>query len=183
MEKTLSMNMRTLRFSELVKRHGAPEIKSLWTKPEEDASFMRAVKQGRVLTLFQEANSKHKDSGEIGYHQQPHAAYLVFPKPLDESKGVKVVGIKYELIREPDIQDVLSPADLKKPASKKRNVAEKTRETIPTFNIRIRRIATIETILPIEAKTKSEARRRAVQMAEGQPFDSSEAAIKTEALK
>jgi hypothetical protein len=175
--------MSTLRFSELVKRHGAPEIRSLWTKPEDDASFMRAVKQGRVLTLSQEPSSKHKDSGEIGYHQRPHAAYLVFPKPLDESKGVKVVGIKYDLIKEPDIPDAISPTALKKHSPKKRKVAQEKLEKIPTFNIRIRRIATIETTIPVEAKTKSEARKQAVQIAQSQTFDLSTAVISNELVR
>src|ERR1044071_1035012 len=112
--------MGTLRFSELVKRHGQPEIKTLWTKPESDASFMRAVKQDRVLTLFQEPSSKHKDSGEIGFHQKPYASYLIFPKALEESKGAKVIGIKYDLIREPEISDALSPKSLKTLPRKKR---------------------------------------------------------------
>ncbi len=63
--------MATLRFSELVKRFGKPEIKSLWTAPKDDAAFMRAVKQRRILTLSQESVSKHKDSGETGFHRKP----------------------------------------------------------------------------------------------------------------
>ena len=174
--------MSTVRFSELVKRHGQPEIKSLWTKPEEDASFMRAVKHGRLLTLSQEPSSKHKDSGEIGFHERPHAAYLVFPKPLDESKGVKVVGIKYGLIKEPDVQDALSSTALKTRTPKKRKASEQLKK-LPAFNIRVRRTATFETIIRVEGKTKREARQRAVQIAEGQPFDASAAVIKTEALR
>jgi hypothetical protein len=175
--------MSNVRFSELVKRYGQPQIKSLWTKPEEDADFMRAVKQGRVLTLFQEPSSKHKDSGEIGFHQKPHAAYLVFPKGLKESKGIKVIGIKYDLIEEPEVKDALPSEALKKRPAKKRGLRSEKVKKNSTFNVRVRRTATVEVTIPVEAKTKSEARKRAVQMAEEEPFDSSKAIIETEALR
>ena len=141
---------------------------------------MRAVKQGRVFTLFQEPSSKHKDSGEIGFRQKPHATHLVFPKPLAEARGVKVIGIKYDLIREPDIQDAISTKAMKKLPPKKRRTAEEKLEKIPKFNIRVRRTATIETSISVEGKTKAEARQRAVHIAEGQEFDPSKAVIKME---
>jgi hypothetical protein len=175
--------MSTVRFSDLVKRHGQPEVKSLWTKPEEDAAFMRAVKQGRILTLSQEPNSKSKDSGEIGFHQKPHASYLIFPKRLEASQGVKVVGIKYDLIREPEIRGALSAKTLKTLPRKKRTPTREKPKKPSTFNVRVRRMATVELTISVEAKTKSEARHRAVQIAEDQSFDSAKAAIKTEALR
>jgi hypothetical protein len=172
--------MSTVRFSELVKRHGQPEIKSLWTKPEQDAPFMRAVKQGRVLTLSQEPGSKLSDSGKIGFHQKPHASYLVFPKPVEEPKGVKVIGVKYDLIREPDVRDAVSPKKLSTLALKKRAPAQKKPKRLPTFNVRVRRTATLEMTVSVEAKTKNEAHQQAIQIAEGQSFDLSKAVIKTE---
>jgi hypothetical protein len=175
--------MGTLRFSELVKRHGQPEIKTLWTKPEDDAAFMRAVKQDRVLTLVQEPSSKHKDSGEIGFHQKPYASYLIFPKALEESKGAKVIGIKYDLIREPQISDALSSKSLKTLPRKKRIQAAEKPEKRLLFNIRVRRTAILDTTIAVEAKSKSEARQRAIEIAKGQSFNSSEATIKTEALR
>ena len=174
--------MSSVRFAELVKRYGQPEMKSLWTRPEEDTAFTRAVKQRRVITISQEPGSKHKDFGEVGFHQRPHASYLVFPEPVKESGDVKVIGIKYELIREPDVKDALSPKVLKKLPSKKQAPTAEKPEKMPTFNIRLRRTATLEVAIPIEAKTKSEARKQALRIAEEQPFDASKADIKTEAL-
>lgn len=86
--------MAAIRFRDLVKTAGAPEPKSLWTDPKNDRDFMRAVKQGRVLTVVQ--GSKRKDFGELGFHQHPGALYFVFPKPLPVEEG-RVVGIKYDL--------------------------------------------------------------------------------------
>lgn len=138
---------------------------------------MRAVKQGRVLTLSQKPSSTHKDFGEIGFHQKPHASYLIFPKPLQEAKGAKVIGIKYDLINESEIKDAVPLQTLKTSFGKKRTVISKQPKRIPTFKVRVRRTAVVEVLITVKAKTKSEARRRAVQSAEEEPFDLAKAVV------
>ena len=68
------------RFNELVKESGHPEVVTLWTKPQQDPGFMRAVRENRVLTVVHQRPKK--DYGLIGFQLQPLAAYLVFPRPL-----------------------------------------------------------------------------------------------------
>jgi hypothetical protein len=82
-----------------VQKSGKPEVATLWTKPEEDKAFMDAVKHNRVLTVAQRLKSNKKDVGEVGFHPQPLAAYLVFPRRTAEKDGIRVVGIHYELLQ------------------------------------------------------------------------------------
>ena len=42
---------KTARFNSVVEACGAPEAASLWTKPEQDPDFMKAVRQERVMTV------------------------------------------------------------------------------------------------------------------------------------
>src|ERR1041385_729850 len=97
----------SIRFNELVKTAGHPEPKLLWSDPRRDRQFMKAVSQNRVLTVIQGPASKKKDFGEIGFHQQPRAAYFVFPKSLPAREG-RVVGIKYDLIEQPKSSDSIT---------------------------------------------------------------------------
>lgn len=89
---------RTVRFDALVKESGEPEQVTLWTKPEADRDFMKAVKSGRVLTLVQRNVGTKKDYGVIGFSREKNAAYLIFPKPLEPKENTRVIGIKYENI-------------------------------------------------------------------------------------
>lgn len=173
--------MPTIRFTDLVKAAGKPEAKSLWVDPKQDRQFMQAVKQRRVMTVIQEPGSKKKDFGEVGFHQQPHASYFVFPKPIPAAADSKVIGIKYELVEEPAIRDPISEKDLR-PAKKSRPTApaRQRKPTQKTFNVLIRREAVIETSIPVTARTESEARKKAIEIARAQPFETSKAVVRTE---
>ena len=74
--------MKTARFTDLVKKAGAPNPYLLWVSPKKDNIFQRAVKEQRVLTIHQENVGTKKDYGMVGFHQEPNAQYLVFPKSL-----------------------------------------------------------------------------------------------------
>lgn len=91
--------MKTVRFTVVTQKCGRPEAVSLWTKPEEDRAFMRAVKQDRVLTIMQEPGAAKKDYGVVGFVEERHAAYLVFPKSLKAFHDYRIVGIKYDLVQ------------------------------------------------------------------------------------
>ena len=94
------MPKKEIRFGELVNRAGKPEAVTLWSDPKRDRGFMKAVRENRVVTLIQQPFIKKKDFGEIGFHEDPRAAYLIFPKPLHKGEASHVVGIKYELMAE-----------------------------------------------------------------------------------
>lgn len=174
--------MATIRFRELVKKAGKPEAKSLWMDPKHDAQFTRAIQQHRVLTVVQEPG--HKDFGEIGFHQQPHASYFVFPRPLGTHQGVRVVGIKYDVVEQPEIKDPLSSEVLEKSArAKPPNRGKIQNRALPekSFNVLVRRIAVIKASVPIIARNKAEAKKKAVEITKSQPFDPSKAVFRTEA--
>jgi len=171
--------MPTIRFRDLVKQFGKPQIKSLWAKPENDSAFMRAVKQNRVLTLSQK--SRGTDFGEIGFHQKPHAAYLIFPKPLKVVRGAKVVGVKYDLVAEPEIHDAVSTRELNESkANRPPNQRHQKRPEVKPlrhFRVQILKVAQLEIPIEVDALTKIEAIKSALEIAKQQPFDGSSSTI------
>jgi hypothetical protein len=170
--------MSTMRFRDLVKSAGTPEPKSLWTDPKNDRDFMRAVKQNRVLTVVQE--SKKKDFGELGFHQREGSLYFVFPKPLPAEQG-KVIGIKYELAETTEPKDQVSPEELKRVARRaKHPKSEKQEAPLKKFDVLIRRVAVVEANVLVEARSKNEAREKAMEMTKGQGFDLAKAKIESE---
>lgn len=169
---------KDIRFGELVKRSGRPQVITLWTDPKQDRSFMKAVKENRVLTLIQKPAGKRKDFGRIGFHQEPHASYLVFPKPLPEDSEPRVIGIKYDLLEESKVRDAvkLSDEEPKRPA-----VAKEPRRK--SFQVILRRTAVLETSITVGAVvTANEAKRKAIKSAAGEPFDVSKAVFRNEVL-
>src|ERR1051325_6446387 len=96
---------KTIRFGDLVRASGQPEPVALWQAPEKDKSFMRAVKENKVLTVIQEPRAKTKDYGLIGFHQHSHASYFIFPRRLTaKGDNVRVVGINYQLVQQPKMR-------------------------------------------------------------------------------
>ena len=89
---------KTVRFAVLVEAAGQPEYATLWTKPEQDRDFTRAVKESRVVTLIQRNVGTRKDYGLIGFYPQENAGFLVFPRRIEQPPETKVVGIKYEML-------------------------------------------------------------------------------------
>lgn len=89
---------KTIRFDALVKSAGEPEQVTLWTKPEDDADFMKAVRGNRVVTVIQRNVGTKKDFGVVGLLVQKNAVYLIFPKQIAAPAETKVIGIKYDRI-------------------------------------------------------------------------------------
>jgi len=169
---------KEIRFGDLVKKSGQPEIVSLWMDPKRDPSFMKAVKENRILTVTQEPASKRKDFGRIGFHPESHVSYLVFPKPLPRDTAPRVIGIKYDLIAATRVSDPVIVSEKK--ISRRRPKPEKRK---PKFDVLIRRTIVIETVIDIEnASTPSDARRKALQTVKGEAFDPAKAVIRNEVL-
>lgn len=114
--RTGSSKQKTARFDALVQSSGQPEAVTLWTKPEDDKAFMRAVREHRVLTLVQGNVGARKDFGLVGFTKQKNASYLVFPNRLALPPETKVVGIKYERLAATHPKGpVFKPARRRKP--------------------------------------------------------------------
>jgi hypothetical protein len=159
------------RFNELVKKSGHPEVVTLWTKPQQDPGFMRAVRENRVLTVVHQRPKK--DYGFIGFQLQPQAAYLVFPKPLPRMRDARVIGIHYELLAERKSTQT-SPRAMRSKAPKVKRKAEKP---LATFEVLVRRTAVVETTVSVLARNRNEATERAVDTARREPFDVSRAIV------
>jgi hypothetical protein len=87
-----------IRFAKVVETAGRPEVVSLWTKPERDKTFMRAVRENRVMTIKQGSG---KDFGVVGFVREKNAFYLMFPRSLEEFRERRIIGIKDDLIETP----------------------------------------------------------------------------------
>jgi hypothetical protein len=82
----------------LVKKAGEPETYLLWSSPKTDRVFQRAVKENRILTIHQENVGTKKDYGSVGFHEEPNAQFLIFPKSVKAFVGRRIIGINYDLL-------------------------------------------------------------------------------------
>ena len=90
----------TVRFTEVVKVAGTPEIYLPLADPKDDRNFMRAVKDQQVLSLKQEPTGIKKDFGTVGFVREKFVSYLIFPKSLARFEGRRVIGIKYDTLQQ-----------------------------------------------------------------------------------
>jgi hypothetical protein len=168
------VNAKTVRFARIVEACGTPELVSLWSAPEKDKQFMAAVKAHRVMTVKQPSVGSAKDFGIVGFHPEKDAAYLKFPKPLTNYENQRVIGINYDLVK--DTVNLAAGIGLSRPGTEKpqrRSVAQEKRHAVDSeavarsdvekiFQVRIRYTAEIELEKEIQAKSKTFARRIAL---------------------
>jgi hypothetical protein len=109
--------MKTVRFSDVLKQAGEPELHLLLIEPGKDKGLQRAVREHRVMTLHQFQGGK-SDYGAIGFEKDVRGQVLVFPKSLKQFDGKKVVAIKYELLKEASIPEPRRGAQEQPPAAK-----------------------------------------------------------------
>ena len=175
---------KTIRFGDLVRNSGRPEVVALWTDPKRDRHFTKAVRENRVVTVIQQPTSKRKDYGRIGFEQQAFASYLVFPRPLPRANDARVIGINYDLIEESAVPD---PVKLGAPRSKTKPPTQR-QPSLPaapkqkTFGVVVRRTAKVELAFTVRATGKSAARVEALKAAKHEPFDLAKAVFHEELL-
>ena len=104
----------TVRFTDLVKKGGRPEVHLSWVAPAKDAELQRALKQHRLVTLHQHARGP-RDFGVVGFEPGRDAQFLVFPKSLRAFAGRKIVGIKYEMLEDASTEKPSSSGAREKP--------------------------------------------------------------------
>lgn len=167
------MAEKEVRFRKLVDTAGRPQIVSLWMDPKRDRGFMKAIKEHRVLTVIQEPRTHKKQFGKPGFHQDPHASYLVFPKPLAVHPESRVIGISYDLAAEPRITDPLSKGRVAV-----RGKQRKAAPALKTFTVILSRTGVVETSFQFQARNAREAEKMALERVRTEPFDGSKAVIK-----
>lgn len=96
----------TVRFSRIVAACGQPHVHTLWAKPEQDPELQRACTAHRVMTVH--AKRHQTAVGVAGFARpvQTGDQYLVFPKSLRRFEGKRVVGVKFDLIEQPELASV-----------------------------------------------------------------------------
>ena len=95
---------KQVRFAKIVETGGKPEAYLPFSDPEKDPAFMRAAKEGRVVTIKQEPTAKHKDFGIVGFVKEKFATYLIFPRSLKDFDGQRVIGIDYGVLQSADVR-------------------------------------------------------------------------------
>lgn len=137
---------------------------------------MKAVKENRVLTVVERPPSKKKDCGIVGFHVQPQASYLVFPKALSAPARTRVVGIRYHLVAQPQTADPLPRPAFKLSAQPR--AKPRSRET--TFTVILRRVAVLESSITVLARNPKEARAKALNTIRHEPFALAKAVLANE---
>jgi len=169
----------TAHFSAVVESAGNPELYLPLADPKRDRNFMRAVREQRVLSVKQEPTGTKKDFGTVGFVAEKYLTYLIFPKPLTAFAGKRIVGIKYEAVREADLSTaraVAAPKRSTKPASPK----PKPKPRPKRFTAKVRVTSTNEIKVSVKAFDQAEARSKAEQ--EIQKKVRSKAGVATELL-
>src|SRR5437899_12427740 len=84
------LKTETIRFSQIVKERGQPNVYTLWEKPSADRRFRAQLKNSRVMTV--QKSESGTDFGIIGFKETKGARYLVFPKSLKGSADKRVIA-------------------------------------------------------------------------------------------
>ena len=171
---------KKVRFGDLVRSSGRPEVITLWAKPADNPVLTAAINQNRVLTVIQEPG--RTDFGLIGFHLRPGAAYLIFPRTLSHEPNARVIGVNYQLVEQPEFTAPAAAQKAKPVRTRTQPKATVPKPRIQRFKVKVRRTATVEKELTLEAADRPAAERRAIEEMNGEPFDLAEAKVQTEAL-
>jgi hypothetical protein len=156
---------KTARFKDLIEKCGTPEAYTAWVDPKRDPHFQAAWRENRVLTVQQNPAGQTKDFGVVGFHKENNAAYLLFPKPLTEFEGRKIVGIAYDAVYTPPRGPIVKPS-----AGRKKPAPRATPGT-KTFTVTIRITAELEYNETVNATSSAAAREEALKAAESRDLD------------
>src|SRR5688572_9975583 len=151
----------TVRFSEIMKAGGTPEIYLPLSDPKHDRDFMRAVREDRVLSIKQEPTGTRKDFGIVGFVPEKYVSYLIFPRSLKPFEGRRVIGIKYDALRQTQLSTEHASA-----SPRSRSVKPKPRPK--RFTATVRLTSTREVKVSVRAFDEEEARRKAEESARQQ---------------
>jgi len=187
---------KRIRFGDLVRESGRPEVVTLWGDPEKQKGFAKAIKENRVLTVIQNVGGQ-KDYGLIKFDREAHAVYLVFPRPLPKEPDARVIGINYQLTDEPPVTDPVDLSTIVPPKPKPKHASpppepEPEPEAKPeppkkeeprSFTFTIRRTAVIEKEFTVKALSDEAAKEEALKAARKAPFKVKEAEMSEEIAK
>ena len=181
-----------------MRESGRPEAVTLWTDPKKDAAFSKAMKENRIITVHTHPAGHKKDYGEIGFHEERGATYLVFPRTLPRNSDSRIVGINYQLAEDAPVKGPVTRtkaagragSKTKKKAGRRGTTQARREEpalrppkpVAKSFNVIVRRTAVLEDMERVKAFTEEEARQRALQSIKHKRFVLSRAVQRDEVL-
>jgi hypothetical protein len=165
----------SVRFSVVVQTGGQPQLYLPLANPRQDREFMRAVRDERVLSLKQEPTGSKKDFGIVGLVEEKFVSYLVFPKTLRKFAGKRVIGIKYDTLKQSKLTTARGASPGKKPPrnplaraainSRRAPAKPKPKPAPPRFTATVRFTAMQDVEVTVEARNQQEARAKAAEAA------------------
>ncbi len=106
--------MKTVRFTEVVKKSGKPEVYLLLSK--DDKPFHNALRQDRIMSLVGGVDGAKTEHGVVGYDAARHGQLLLFPRSLKSFVHARIVGIKFDSFAEPTATELPARSKPAKPA-------------------------------------------------------------------
>ena len=91
------LDVKTARFTAVVEVCGAPQVYIPWQLPKKDQDLQAQIRQGRIMTV--QKSGSGSDFGCVGLIERKGTRYLVFPKSLKRFADQRIVGIKWELVK------------------------------------------------------------------------------------
>jgi hypothetical protein len=162
---------KTARFKDLVTKCGTPEAYTPWVDPKRDPHFQAAWRENRVLTVQQNTSRHSKDFGLVGFRSEHNVSYLLFPKPLTEFEGRRIVGIAYESVHTPPRGPVVKPRESKKKLHPRPAPGTKS------FSVTVCLTAQIEYTETVNAISSAAAKKEALKVADSRDVDWSSAEV------
>jgi hypothetical protein len=125
------------------------------TKPEQDSELRKAIKEHRVMTVFQNTVGQHADRGTVGFEPGTNRQFLIFPKSLRSFEGKEIVGIKYDLMKLKELSKTQRAPSPKAPRPKKQKPTKQEMKIEPA----------VEQSTPEEKKESVSAIKRKIRHA------------------
>ena len=91
------LSAKTVRFALIVEACGPPLTYTLWQEPKKDRRLQDQIRQAHIMTIQRSAGGA--EFGCVGFIERRGAIYLVFPKSLKQFADQRIVGIKWELVK------------------------------------------------------------------------------------
>jgi hypothetical protein len=122
--------MNTVRFTQVVKKSGKPEVYLLLS--ETDKTFHDALEATRIMSLVGGVDGAKTEYGLVGYDKKRRGQLLLFPRSLKPFADSRIVGIKFDLFAEPeDSKPESVPKTTKKSARKTKKAQKAPKEISP----------------------------------------------------
>lgn len=170
--------MKKTRFAKIVESSGKPQPYTLWTAPEKDSLFRKALKEDRIMTILHEPAGTRKETAVVGFVEKPNALFLLFPRSVEAFRDQQIIGVKYNLLAAPPLGKPVKSS--RKPSTPARPKPEKPP---PSFRVVLRASSTIESEQQLQAPSATRARRLALNNFDPKAVDFGSGRITTKVVK